>query len=80
MQVSSSEFQKQIGHFQDQALTEPVFVTRNGRQRTVLMSVAEYERLQKLAQRTLPVESLSEADLMAIEEATVPSQYEILTT
>ena len=43
--VSSVEFQRNFGRYQDVALTEPVAVTRNGRDRLVLLSVDEYHRL-----------------------------------
>ena len=37
--VSAAEFQKRIGYYQDRALAEPIMVTRNGRDRLVLLSV-----------------------------------------
>ena len=46
MIVPAAEFQRNIGTYQDRALTEPVFVTRNGREKTVLLSVEEYRRLK----------------------------------
>jgi prevent-host-death family protein len=45
IRVSAAEFQRNIGRYQDLALTEPVAVTRNGRERTVMISVEEYRRL-----------------------------------
>jgi hypothetical protein len=36
--TSSSNFQRKIGRYQDRALVEPIIVTRNGRERLVLMS------------------------------------------
>ncbi|MFM7631114.1 MAG: type II toxin-antitoxin system Phd/YefM family antitoxin [Alphaproteobacteria bacterium] len=47
LHVPASEVQKQFGHYQDKALLEPVFVTRNGRERTVLLSTEEYYRLKR---------------------------------
>jgi two-component system CheB/CheR fusion protein len=47
MIVSAAEFRRNIGTYQDRALTEPVFVTRNGRERIVLLSVEEYQRLEQ---------------------------------
>jgi hypothetical protein len=41
MIVPAAEFQRDIGTYQDRALAEPVFVTRDGRERTVLLSVEE---------------------------------------
>jgi prevent-host-death family protein len=49
--VSSAEFQRKLGLYQDKALAEPVIITKNGRERLVLLSVDEYQRLKKNAQR-----------------------------
>ena len=39
IKVSAAEFQRNIGKYQDAALTQPVVVARNGRERTVMISV-----------------------------------------
>ena len=36
--VSVAEFQRNIGRYQDLALSQPVAVTRNGRESTVMIS------------------------------------------
>lgn len=46
--VSTSEFQKNFGHFAEIAQREPVMVTSNGRESVVLLSAAEYAELKKL--------------------------------
>jgi PHD/YefM family antitoxin component YafN of YafNO toxin-antitoxin module len=38
LKVPAGEFQRNIGRYQDMALTQPIAVTRNGRERTVLIS------------------------------------------
>jgi PHD/YefM family antitoxin component YafN of YafNO toxin-antitoxin module len=47
IRVSSTEFGKEVGRYQDAALSQPVVVTRNGRDRTVMISVEEYQRLKR---------------------------------
>ena len=47
LKVSAAEFQRNIGRYQDLALRQPVAVTRNGRDSTVLISTDEYERLKR---------------------------------
>lgn len=47
IRVSATEFSKEVGRFQNLALNQPVIVTRNGRDRTVLISAKEYERLKR---------------------------------
>ena len=40
--VTAGDFQRNSGQYQDRALVEPVIITRNGRERTVLISADEY--------------------------------------
>ncbi|TIW51028.1 MAG: type II toxin-antitoxin system Phd/YefM family antitoxin, partial [Mesorhizobium sp.] len=40
--ISSVEFQRNFGVYQDKALAEPVIISKNGRERLVLLSVDEY--------------------------------------
>ncbi len=78
LKVSSAEFQRHFGRYQDSAIREPILVTRNGRERVVLLSVEEYQRLKRREQLALRVEALSDADLEAIAQAEVPeSQGEL---
>ena len=73
--TTSAEFQRKIGYFQDKALVEPVMVTRNGRERVVLMSADEFKRLKRRDREVLRAEDFSEADLAAIASAEVPAEY-----
>ena len=70
VKISSAEFQKNIGRYQDVALTQPVTVTRNGRERTVLISVEEYQRLKRRDRRVKGLEDFTAEDIAAIERAT----------
>jgi prevent-host-death family protein len=72
LKVSAAEFQRNIGRYQDVALTQPVSVTRNGRERTVLISVEEYERLKRRDRRVLRPEDFTEEDLAALEQTRAP--------
>jgi hypothetical protein len=47
IRISSTEFGKEVGRYQDMALAQPVVVTRNGRDRTVMISADEYMRLKR---------------------------------
>lgn len=75
LKVTSAEFQRHVGRYQDEALREPVSITRNGRERVVLLSVEEYRRLKRREQQALRVEALSDTDLEAIEQAAVPAEF-----
>jgi prevent-host-death family protein len=72
IKVSAAEFQRNIGRYQDLALTEPVAVTRNGRERTVLISTAEYQRLKRRDRQVLTLDDFTEADLAALEATRAP--------
>lgn len=64
--VSAGEFQRRIGHFQDRALVEPVLVTRNGRERLVLLSAEEFKRLKRRDRRVMGLEDFTAADVEAL--------------
>ena len=53
--VTAGDFHRNSGQYQDRALVEPVIITRNGRERTVLISADEYRRLKQLDRESLPV-------------------------
>ena len=67
--VTSREFQRSFGRFQDEALRAPLSITRNGRERLVLLSVEEYARLKRRDREALFVEELSETEIEAIRRA-----------
>ena len=72
--VSSAEFQKNIGRYQDLALTQPVTVTRNGRERTVLISAEEYQRLKRRDRKVMQLSDFTDEDIAAIERAAAPDE------
>ena len=78
MKVSSAEFIKNYGTLADKALQEPVTITRNGRDRLVLISSEEYDRLQASYRRAIRIEDLSEEDMDLIAKAEVPAEYAYL--
>jgi PHD/YefM family antitoxin component YafN of YafNO toxin-antitoxin module len=47
MKVSTADFIKNYGTLADKALTEPLTITKNGRDRFVLVAAAEFERLKR---------------------------------
>lgn len=73
--VSAAEFHRNIGKYQDLALTKPVSITKNGRERTVLLSAEEYARLRRRDRRVLAAGELSERQADSIRDAKVPDQH-----
>jgi hypothetical protein len=72
IKVSAAEFQRNIGRYQDMALTQPVVVARNGRERTVMISVEEYHRLKRRDRRVMGLEDFRDEDIAALEEIRAP--------
>ena len=74
VRVSSTEFQKNIGRYQDVALTQAVTITRNGRGRTVLLSSEEYHRLKRRDRRVMSLDDFGADDIAAIEKTQPPAE------
>jgi prevent-host-death family protein len=75
MRISSAEFQKNFRTLADQALSEPLTITRDGRDRLVLMSVEEYDRLKRRDRRVVRLEDFTDQEMALIARAEVPAEY-----
>jgi len=73
--VTSKEFQRNLGRYQDEALKEPVTITHHGRNRFVLISADEYQQLIKRARTALRVSELSEHDVDNIRRTTMSNEH-----
>jgi len=76
--VTAAEFQRHFGRYQDEALIQPVAITRNGRERLVMMSVDEYRKLKRRSREVIRVEDLSDADVAQIAEGRMDSRHDHL--
>jgi prevent-host-death family protein len=76
--VSAAEFHRNLGRYQDIALTKPVAITKNGRERTILLSAEEYHRLKRRDRRVILAGDLTEDEIEAIRNAKVPEKYDYL--
>ena len=72
IKIPDAEFQRHIGRFQDVALIQPVAVTRNGRERTVMISAEAYDRLKRHDRQVLTLADFTEADVAALEATRAP--------
>jgi len=72
VKVPAGEFQRHIGRYQDLALTQAVAVTRNGRERTVMISAEEYYRLKRRDRQILTPADFTAADIAALEATRAP--------
>jgi Antitoxin Phd_YefM, type II toxin-antitoxin system len=78
MRISTAEFLKNYGVLADKALGEAVVITKNGRDRLVVVSAEEYVRLKRRDRRPFPVGALTDAQIAALEMAEVPAEYAYL--
>ena len=73
--VTAAEFQRHFGRYQDEALTQPVAITRNGRERLVMLSADEYRRLKRRDREVLRAGDLSDADLEPIAKTEMDPRH-----
>jgi prevent-host-death family protein len=78
MKVSTADFIRNYGTLADKALTEPVTITKNGRDRLVLVAVEEYERLKRRDRRVYATGELPEDIISLIAKSEVPPGNEHL--
>ena len=75
MRVSTADFIKHYSTFADRALAEPVTITKHGRDRLVVVSAAEYERLKRRDRQVFQSADLPDRVLELIAQARVPAEY-----
>lgn len=78
MKVSTAELVRNFGPLSDKALSEPLTITKNGRDRLVLLSAEEYSRLKRRDREAVRAGALSEEERLAIAAAEVPAEYAAL--
>ena len=64
--------------YQDEALTRPVAITRNGRERLVMISVDEYRRLKRRAHEVIRVEDWSDEEVAQIAKGRMDPRHDHL--
>jgi prevent-host-death family protein len=72
LKVGAAEAQRNFGLYQDKALIQPVAITRNGRPRTVMISIEEYERLKRRDRQVFRTEDAPQDVVDAILNAEIP--------
>lgn len=74
MKVTSTDFQQNVGRYQDAAMQTPVVITKHNRPHTVLLSAALFEVLTR-GRVARQVEDLDDDTLKAIANASVPATH-----
>lgn len=77
MRVIATEFQQNVGRYQDEAQRAPVAITKNGRPHSVLMSASLFETVIK-GRIARTVDELDDETLKAIAESKVPAEFDHL--
>jgi prevent-host-death family protein len=76
--VSAAEFQRHFGRYQDEALVQPLAITRNGRERLVVLSTEEYRRLRRRSREVLRAGDLTDTELDAIARTEMDPRHQHL--
>jgi prevent-host-death family protein len=76
--VSAADFQRHFGRYQDEALVQPVAITRNGRERLVVISTEEYRRLKRRSRDVLRAGDLTDAELDQIAQTDMDPRHQHL--
>jgi PHD/YefM family antitoxin component YafN of YafNO toxin-antitoxin module len=74
MKISTAEFIKNYGTLADKALTEPVVITKNGRDRLVVLSAEEYARLKRRDRRVVRLEDFTDEEMALIAAGETPAE------
>jgi prevent-host-death family protein len=75
LRISTADFIKNFGTLADQALSEPVRITKHGRDRLVMMSAVEYDRLKRRDRQVFLSENLPDYVLELIAKAETPQEF-----
>jgi prevent-host-death family protein len=75
VRISTADFIKNFGVLADRAQSEPVHITKHGRDRLVMVSAAEYDRLKRRDRQVFRAEDLSDEVLALIAKAETPAEF-----
>jgi len=67
--LTASKFQDRVGDALDQALSQPLVITKHGKPRNVILSYAEYERLAARDRRIVTLDDWTGEDIEALMDA-----------
>ncbi|MBS1165578.1 MAG: putative prevent-host-death protein [Proteobacteria bacterium] len=73
--ASASEVQKNFGAYHDRALSEPVRVTKYGRETVFIVSAQTYHEMKRAQREALASVDLTDAELALIEAAEIPAEH-----
>lgn len=74
VKVTSTQFIRTPGVYQDQAQHEPVVILKHNREHTVLLSAVEYQRLKRRDREVFRSGELAEGDTAVIAAMKPPAE------
>lgn len=78
VRVSSVEFGKEASRYEDMAQRQPVVVTRDGHDRTVMISAEEYLRLKRRERQVFAVGELPDELVEAVSLSEMDPRHDHL--
>ncbi|MDE7548458.1 type II toxin-antitoxin system Phd/YefM family antitoxin [Acetobacter fabarum] len=73
--VTSSDVQKNFGAYHDRALTEPVKVTKYGRETVYIISAQTFHALKQAQREAIAATDLNDHEIALIEAADIPEGH-----
>ncbi len=73
--VSASEVQKNFGTYHDRAMSEPVRVTKYGRETVFIVSARTFHELKQAQREAIASVDLTDEELALIEAAEIPAEH-----
>ncbi len=71
MKITNADFLKNYEAVADKAQSEPIVITEDGRDRLVVMSADEYERLRRRDRRVVKLEDFTDDEMALIAQTAV---------
>jgi len=73
--ASASAVQKNFGVYHDRALTQPIRVTKYGRETVYIVSAKTFHALKQAMRRSLSAAELTDAEMALIKAAEIPAEH-----
>ncbi|KHJ53863.1 prevent-host-death protein [Aureimonas altamirensis] len=73
--VSASDVQKNFGTYHDRAMSEPVRVTKYGRETVFIVSAKTFHDLKQAQREAIAAVDLTDDELAMIEAAEIPEEH-----
>jgi len=73
--ASASEVQKNFGNYHDQALSEPVRVTKYNRETVYIISAKSFHEMKQNQRKSIAAVDLSDEEAALIAAAEIPAKH-----